>query len=94
MGKKQRDAYSQVINILQRLKISYPVYSLGQHLSTALSDYGDLWGITDKEIVFALEKYEMELEMNIVPQADVDKIIKDAQNLESLFKEEEDESEY
>lgn len=92
MGKKSTP-YNQAIQILQDLKKEYPNYSLGQHLSTALGDYGDIWGITDKELVFALEKYKTEMEMNIVSDAEVDRIVKDAQNLDKLFQDEEEDYE-
>lgn len=89
MGKKATP-YSQAVQLLQDLKKEYPNYTLGQHLSTALGDYGDIWGITDKEMFFALEKYKTELEFNIVSDEEVDQIMKDAQNLDTLFKEEEE----
>lgn len=90
MGKKVTD-YAQVIKLLTDLKKEYPSYSMGQHIATAIADYGDPWGITDKELAFALEKYKTELEFNVVTDQEVDKIVKDAQNLDKLFQEEEDE---
>lgn len=90
MGKKATP-YNQAVQILHDLKKEYPAYTLGQHISTALGDYGDIWGITDKEFVFALEKYRAEMEMNIVSDSEVDKIIKDAENLDILFRNEEEE---
>jgi len=89
MGKKTTP-YGQAVQILQSLKKEYPDYTLGQHISTALGDYGDIWGLTDKEFLFALEKYKAEMEMNIVSDAEVDRIVRDAQNLDKLFQEEED----
>jgi hypothetical protein len=44
--------------------------------------------MTDKELVFALEKYKAELGINIVPDEDIDEIVKDGLDLNSLFKEE------
>ena len=86
MGRKT--SYGEAIQLLITLKAEYPNYSLGQHLSTALGDYGDLWGVTDKEIVFALEKYKTELESNIVSDTEVERIVRDAENLNKLFEEE------
>lgn len=91
--KSKKDMYAQALHILQVLRVEHPSYSLGQHLATALSDYGDIWGLTDKEIVFALEKYRTELDLNIVSDAEVARIVKDAENLDTLFQEEEDEYE-
>lgn len=92
MGKKVSE-YNQILKILVELKSLYPTYSLGQHISSAFSDYGDLWGITDKEFLFALDKYKTELEFNVVSDDEVDKIMKDAQNLDKLFKEEDEDYE-
>lgn len=92
MGKRATP-YNQAVQILHDLKKEYPNYSLGQHIATALEAYGDIWGITDKEFVFALEKYRTELELNIVSDAEVDKIVRDAQNLDTLFQEEEEDYE-
>ena len=38
---------------------------MGRHLSTALDGYGDTWGLTDKEIAYALYKYRSQLEMDV-----------------------------
>jgi len=87
---KKPTAYNQAIHLLQDLKKTHPTYTLGQHVSTALADYGDAWGISDKEFVFALEKYQSELEYNTVDDTEVEKIVRDAQDLTKLFKDEED----
>lgn len=92
MGKRATP-YNQAVQILHDLKKEYPNNTLGQHLATALGDYGDIWGISDKEFVFALEKYRAEMELNIVSDAEVDKIVKDAENLDKMFLEEEEEYE-
>lgn len=89
MGKKATP-YNQAVQILHDLKKEYPSNTLGQHISTALGDYGDIWGITDKEFVFALEKYKAEMELNIISDSEVDKIVKDAENLDTLFQDEEE----
>lgn len=92
MGKKFTE-YKQALEVLTQLKLEYPTHTLGQHISIALADYGDIWNVTDKEFVFALEKYRVELEHNIVADSEIDKIIKDAQNLDKLFTEEEEDYE-
>jgi len=85
--------YSQVLGILQALHRAYPHYNIGKHLSTALDGYGDMWGITDREILFALEKYKAQLEMDI-PHTDddeIDQIIKEGMNLEDILKDQDGE---
>jgi hypothetical protein len=66
---------------------------MGRHLATALDGYGDIWGLTDREIVFALEKYKAELDMDVphTDESEIDQIIKDGMNLENILKEEDGE---
>jgi hypothetical protein len=82
--------YIQIIKLLTDLNTSFPQYNMGRHLATALDGYGDVWGITDKELLFALTKYKSELEMD-VPHTDdeeLDEIIKQGMNLDDILKEE------
>mgnify|MGYP003346301184 CR=1 FL=1 len=85
--------YNQIIHILQQLHLAYPEYNMGKHLATALDGYGDIWGLTDKEILFALEKYKAELDLDVphTDEKELDQIIKDAMNLEDILKEEDNE---
>lgn len=79
--------------MLERLHKAHPTYNIGRHISTALDGYDDIWGVSDKEFLFALEKYELELNMDIdhIDQEEIEKIIKDGMNLErTLFEEEEE----
>ena len=64
---------------------------MGKHLSTAL-DGSDLWGITDRELLFALQKYEIELNMDFTHTDDeeIEQIINDGMNLGRMFFEEEE----
>ena len=78
---------------MERLRKAHPTYNIGRHISTALDGYDDVWGVTDREFLFALEKYELALNIDVdhIDQEEIDKIIKDGMNLErTLFEEEED----
>jgi hypothetical protein len=89
---KQPNYYRQIIRTLQRLEKSHPTYNIGRHLSTALYEYNDLWGVSDKELLYALEKYEVELNIDYphVDEEELKEIIKGGMNLERMFDEEED----
>lgn len=89
---KQPNYFHQIIKTLRRLKSSHPTYNLGRHLSTALYDYDDLWGVSDKELLNALEKYEVELDIDYphTDEEELQKIIKGGMNLERMFDEEEE----
>jgi hypothetical protein len=91
MSKKT--PYIEVITILQELHKSFPTYNIGRHLATALDGYGDIWGITDKELVFALSKYKSEIEMDVphTDESELDRIIKEGMDLDNILKEEEEE---
>ena len=81
--------YSQVLHLLQALHSAYPSYNMGKHLSTALDGYGDIWGITDRELLFALEKYKAQLEMDIphTDEDEIDQIIREGMNLDDILTE-------
>lgn len=86
--------YKKAIELMENLYVSHPHYTLGRHLSTALADYGDFWGITNKEFCFALEKYAAELELDgqeISSEAYVNNIVEDAKHLFENIEEEEEE---
>lgn len=90
MSKKNH--YQQVLHTLQELHKDFPTYNLGRHLSTALADYGDIWGLTDKELAFALDKYKAEIEMDVphTDESELEKIIKEGMDLDNILKEEDE----
>jgi hypothetical protein len=50
-----------------------------------------MWGITDKEFLFALQKYQMNMELDNFPnREEIDKIIKDAMDLDNILNENSD----
>ena len=89
-----KNYYNQVITTLQELRKSYPTYNMGRHLATALDEYGDVWGMTDKELSYALDKYKGELDMDVphTDESEIDKIIKDGMDLDNILKEEEEDN--
>jgi len=93
MWMRKASYYSQILQLLQQLHSAYPTYNLGRHLATALDGYGDVWGLTDKEILFALEKYKSELELDIphTDDSELDQIIRDGMNLDDILKEQDGE---
>jgi hypothetical protein len=95
MGRKPNQ-FKEIINILTDLHKDFPSYNLGRHLSTALDGYGDVWGMTDKELLFALQKYKTELELDAPRPSDeeIDEIIKDGLNLSSILDQEDNGEDY
>ena len=89
----RKNHHEQIIALLRELKSKYPNQGLGRHISLALSDYADGWDISDKEFAFALEKYRAELELNTVPDIDIQKLVKESSTYESLREGIDDDSE-
>jgi hypothetical protein len=92
MIQKGPNYYRQIIKALERLQKAHPTYNIGRHIATALDGYTDVWGVTDKEFLFALQKYEIELNMDYshVDEEEIEDIIKDGMNLERMFLDEEE----
>ena len=90
--QKGPNYYRQIIKALERLQKAHPTYNIGRHIATALDGYTDVWGVTDKEFLFALQKYEIELNMyySHVDEEEIEDIIKDGMNLERMFLDEEE----
>jgi hypothetical protein len=90
---KTPNYYRQIIQTLVRLQKAYPTYNMGRHISTALDEYSDVWGVSDREFLYAIQKYEIELNIDgpHIDEEEIEAIIKDGMNLErTLFEEEED----
>ena len=87
--------YRQIIQTLEHLHKDHPTYNMGRHLSTATNE-SDLWGVSDKELLNSLKKYETNLDMdNIHNDEDIENIIKDGMNLRGIFDNDiEEEEEY
>ena len=91
-----RNHYNKVIHTLQELHKSFPTYNMGRHLATVLDEYGDIWGMTDKELSYALYKYRSQIEMDIThtDDSELDKIIKEGMDLDNILKEEDIDGDY
>ena len=89
---KTPNYYRQIIQTLVRLQKAYPTYNMGRHISTALDVYSDVWGVSDKEFLYAIQKYEIELNIDgpHIDDEEIEEIIKDGMNLDSMFEEEEE----
>jgi len=87
--------YTQIINILSELHKAFPSYNLGKHLATAFDGEGDVWGMSDKEMVYVLTKYKTELELDGPHSNDqeIEEIIKQGMNINSLLLEEDEDGE-
>lgn len=89
---KTPNYYRQIIQTLVRLQKAYPTYNIGRHISTALDEYSDVWGVSDREFLYAIQKYEIELNIDgpHIDDKEIEEIIKDGMNLDNMFEEEEE----
>lgn len=78
---KQVKYGSKIVDVLKRIVKNYPQQSLTSHLSIALQDYLNLDIISDKELLYLLEKYECEKELDLNP-TDINKVIDEGLNLD------------
>jgi hypothetical protein len=64
---------------------------MGRHISTAMDEYSDVWGVSDREFLYAIQKYEIELNIDgpHIDDEEIEEIIKDGMNLDNIFEEEE-----
>jgi hypothetical protein len=83
--------YNKIIKVLQTLHKKHPSYNIGRHISTAMDEYTDVWGVNDREFLYAIQKYEIELNIDgpHIDDEEIEEIIKDGMNLDSIFEEEE-----
>lgn len=84
MKKNKPELYTDILGVLKELKALYPSYSMGKHISTALDDYGDIWGLSDKELLYAFTKYKAQMQMDVPHETDEEElkaIMEDAMNL-------------
>ena len=89
---KQHNYKKDAIKVLDRLSKNYPTQRLAMHIGIALEDYPHFDSISDKELYFALEKYECEEELDILSlECDIEDIIADGTNLQVNFDNEEEE---
>lgn len=89
--------YSQIILTLNELHKTFPSYNLGKHLSTALDGHGDVWGMSDKELLYVINKYKTELELDSPHNSsdqEIEEIIKGGLNLDYLMEEEDNGESY
>ena len=85
-------AYEQILSVLIELKETFPSYNLGRHLDTALNEYKDIWGMTDKEMLYALSKYKSQLTMDVPhpDESEIEKIVRDGMYLDTILQEDEE----
>lgn len=85
--------YKEVLHVLTELNKDFPSYGVARHIATATADYGDIWSMTDKELLFALVKYQAELELDnnqLVSDEYVRQIQEDAKHLFDPINEDEE----
>lgn len=89
---KPTTPYEQILSVLVELKELFPTYNIGRHLETALDGHKDIWGLTDKEMLYSLKKYKAQLTLDIPhpDESEIDKIIKDGMNLDTILQEDEE----
>ncbi|HOV34633.1 MAG TPA: hypothetical protein PLS56_01415 [Candidatus Dojkabacteria bacterium] len=84
---------SKFLKIWGSLFSDHPEIPIGRHLEMAFADYKNPSEYSEKEIVYALEKYQKEVDLdilNIAPDDYVKKIQEDAEHLFDPLEEDEE----
>lgn len=75
-------------DLLKDLKEQFPTWELSRHISGMLEEYNvnNCWGVSDKELYFALDKYAQALALDDTTD-DISRIIQDGINLDAMMAE-------
>ncbi len=91
MKKTKTKHFKDIVKILEELNTLFPSYNMGRHLSTALFEQGDIWGMSNKELLVSLVKYKTQLELDDVHMdTEIDEIIEDAMDLDNILRQDEE----
>lgn len=91
MKKKTKSYFKEWVTIIETLHRTYPQENIGWHLALALADYPDVSVISDKELIFAFEKYQTERSLDINNLASDEWVEKIREDGEHLFDKQTDE---
>jgi len=81
--------YEKILGVLVELKQAHPKCTMANHLATALEE--NFWGMTDKELYDALEKYKNKLSLDKYhSENELEVIIKQGMNLHSILDDQDD----
>ena len=94
MSTSEDPYYEKIIKVLMELKEAYPEYNLGRHLRYSLAENNGsyLWSKTDKQIFNSIIAYKERLMSKIpyVEESQIEKIIKEGMNLDTILDDDED----
>lgn len=81
MGKNKTkiEIFNEIIVILKDLNKKYPNQDILRHISDATAEHQSLWGISNKEFLFSLEKYQAT--MYLPDEDEIAKIVEDGKKL-------------
>lgn len=86
----------KILELLKALTEKYPSQLIADHIFAAFVDFESLEGITDKEFLFNLEKYLAAKELDetiphLTGEKELEKLYRDAENINAIFDEDEEE---
>lgn len=83
---------NDILQTLKQVCDIRPGTPVATHIATALADYTVIEGISDKELYYILEKYRctIELDISIPHDRDIDDLLREAQDIDNMFNDEED----
>lgn len=85
-----KEVFNNIINVLKDLYKKYPDMDVCRHISDATAEFPSIWGVNNKEFLYQIEKYKVELDNNLPSEREVEQLYKDSLDIEHILYEEED----
>lgn len=90
---KHKKEFYNILNTLKELKDAHPNIDITKYIDTVYSDNNGIWGMSDKEFAFQLDKAAKTLDMEgsiITDDKSIDDIIEQGKNLFDINEDDED----
>jgi hypothetical protein len=88
MKRGKPNNYKKILKAFEELHEMYPSQTIGQHISTIMDGYKDVWGVSDKEFLLAISNYKAQLQLDVPRETkgeeEIEKIVYEGLHLESI----------
>lgn len=96
--KNKQNSYIKIVKLLEKLHSTHPSINIGRHISTALSEFPDVWGVSDEEVFKCFLTYQERLDTDVPrggsdSEEDLEKIIYEGTHLPTILDDNEFEEE-
>lgn len=94
--KNKQNSYTKIVKLLEKLHTTHPSITIGRHISTALGEFSDVWGVSDEEVFKCFLAYQERLETDVSretsnEQEEIERIIYEGTHLPTILEDNEEE---